>query len=102
MGSFSKYPDNNIIRFNGAAQWVEGKAELIPTTNKEVSPGYKMDLTPVYAGQVTSAKRGFNLRSDKSLLIQDEWETSERGTAITWQWLTYAKVELKSNKVILS
>ncbi|MBC7889645.1 MAG: heparinase II/III family protein [Ferruginibacter sp.] len=93
---------HNIIRFNGAPQWIEGKADLVPTTNKAVSPGYKMDLTPVYAGQVVSAQRGFNLRSDKSMLIQDEWETGERGTAITWQWLTYAKVELKANQVLLS
>lgn len=93
---------HNILRFNGTNQWVNGKAELIPVKDKSMSPGYKIDLTPVYSGQMVSVQRGFNLRSDKSVLIQDEWQSGERGASVSWQMITFADVELKKNEVVLA
>jgi hypothetical protein len=93
---------HNILRFNGTNQWVAGKAEIVPVKEKSVSPGYKMDLSPIYSGQMVSVHRGINLRTDKSVLIQDEWQTGERGAAVTWQMITYANVEMKKNEIVLT
>jgi hypothetical protein len=93
---------HNILRFNGTNQWIAGKAEITPAKAKTVSPGYKIDLTPIYAGQMLSVQRGFNLRPDKSVLIEDEWQSGERGAAVTWQMITYADVEVKKNEFVLT
>jgi len=93
---------HNILRFNGTNQWVDGKAEIIPLKEKSVSPGYKIDLTPIYSGQMASVQRGYNLRPDKSVLIQDEWQSGERGASVTWQMITYANVELMKDEIVLT
>jgi len=93
---------HNILRFNGTNQWVDGKAKIIPVKQKSVLPGYKIDLTPIYAGQMASVQRGFNLRPDKSVLIQDEWQSGERGASVSWQMITYANVELKKDEIVLA
>jgi len=93
---------HNILRFNGTNQWVDGKAEIIPANEKSVSPGYKIDLTPIYAGQMATVQRGFSLRPDKSVLIQDEWQSGERGASVSWQMITYANVELKKDEIVLT
>ena len=93
---------HNILRFNQTNQWVDGKAEIILANEKSVSPGYKIDLTPIYAGQMTAVQRGFHLRPDKSVLIQDEWLSGERGASVSWQMITYANVELKKDEVVLT
>jgi hypothetical protein len=93
---------HNILRFNGTNQWVDGKAELTPVKEKSMLPGYKIDLSPIYAGQMAAVQRGFHLRQDKSVLIQDEWQSGERGAAVTWQMITYANVEFKKNEIILT
>lgn len=93
---------HNILRFNGTNQWVDGKAELIKVSEKRVSPGYKMDLSQIYSGQMVSVWRGINIRPDKSVLIQDEWRSGERGVSVAWQMITYADVELKKNEIVLT
>jgi oligo-alginate lyase len=93
---------HNILRFNGATQWVDGKSELTPVVEKSLIPGYKMDLTPIYAGQMDAVQRGFSLRPDKSIFIQDEWHAGSHGAAVTWQMITYASVELKKNEIVLT
>jgi hypothetical protein len=93
---------HNILRFNGANQWIDGKADIIPVNENNMSPGYKIDLSQIYAGQMTSVNRGFSLRPDKSVLIQDEWQTGERGASVCWQMITYANVELKENEIVLT
>lgn len=93
---------HNILRFNGTNQWVDGKAEITPAKAKSMSPGYKIDLTPIYTGQMAAVQRGFHLRADKSVLIQDEWKSGERGASVSWQMITYANVELKKDEIVLT
>jgi len=93
---------HNILRFNGTNQWVEAKAEIIPVKGNSMSPGYKIDLTPIYTGQMASVQRGCTLRPDKSVLIQDEWQSGERGASVSWQMITYANVELKKDEIVLT
>ena len=91
---------HNILRFNGTNQWIDGKAEITPA--KALSQAYKIDLTPIYMGQVLSVQRGYCLFPDKSVLIQDEWQTGERGASVSWQMITYANVELKKDEIELT
>ena len=93
---------HSILRFNGAVQLVDGKAEIRPAKNPLVSPAYLVDLTPVYADQVVTATRGISLRPDRSVMIRDEWQTGDRGLAVAFQWMTFAKVEIKNDSIILA
>ena len=93
---------HNILRFNGSNQWVDGKAEITPAKAKTMSPGYKMDLSSVYADQMAAVHRGFHLRADKCVLIQDEWQSGPRGASVSWQMITYANVELKKDEIVLT
>ena len=49
-----------------------------------------------------SVQRGFYLRPDKSVLIQDEWQSGEHGASVSWQMITYANVELKKDEIVLT
>ena len=93
---------HNILRFNSAAPWVEGNAELRPAKHADITAGFVADLTPAYAGQVKSVARGYSLRPDHSVVIRDEWTTGDRATLVTAQWMTYAKVALEKDGALLT
>lgn len=93
---------HNILRFNGAPQWVDGKSELRPAKHPAIPSGFVVDLTPPYEGQIKSAARGFSLRPDRRLVIRDEWTTGERATLVAAQWMTYAKVTLEKGGALLT
>jgi oligo-alginate lyase len=93
---------HNILRFNGAFPWVDGKAEMRPAKHADIAAGFVVDLTPTYAGQVQSAQRGLSLRPDRSLLIRDEWTTGGRAALVAAQWMTYAKVTLEKDAAVLT
>ena len=93
---------HNILRFNSAAPWVEGNAELRPAKHADIAAGFVADLTPVYAGKVKSVARGFSLRADRRLVIRDEWTTADRAALVTAQWMTYAKVTIEKDGATLT
>lgn len=93
---------HNILRFNSGVQWVDGMTEIRPATRAEAQPGYTMDLTPAYAGQVSAVRRGISLRPGRALVVRDEWQAGERGVLVAWQWLTFAKVEITPDGATLT
>jgi hypothetical protein len=93
---------HNLLRFDGAPQDVNAKAEMRPAKNLPAgAAGFVMELSPVYAGQVAHVQRGIRLEPDRRALIQDEWQTADRATTVTWQWLTRAEVTLESDGATL-
>lgn len=81
---------HNILRFNDEPQRIDGKAEITELPTGQT--GNVVELSPVYAGQVASARRTVRLEADRSVWIDDEWTTAERPVTAAWQWLTQAAV----------
>ncbi len=89
-------PDgHNIPRFSGARPQVEGQATIA-----QHGAGFTvLNLTPAYAGQVDLLQRGVKLLPDRSVMIQDEWESEPQ--PVTFQWLTHAKASIDGRTVTL-
>ena len=99
---FRKGPEgHNLLRFDGAQQEIEGKAEIIPATKKAGAPAYIVDLTSIYKRQVRAVRRGFELLPDGRVVIQDEWTAADHATTVTWQWLTRANATVALPGLVL-
>ena len=84
---------HNLLRFDGAPQLVDAKAEIRPLpTSAADAPGFIVDLSPVVREQVAHAERRVRLHPDRSVSIEDEWTTRTAATHVTFQWLTRADV----------
>lgn len=92
---------HNILRFDDAPQEVRGFAEIKDFRGEGENPHTIVDLTPIYAGHVSAARRGVCLRADHRVLIQDEWTAGERPVEVTWQWLTHAEMAVEPHGVML-
>ena len=91
--SFRTGPDgHNILRFNGARQDVDGKAQIRAFALGKGDVGSIIELSSVYRSQVEEADRRVTLHGDGSVTINDEWVTGSRPVAVSWQWLTQATV----------
>lgn len=62
---------HNILTLDAQPQRVDGHAPITKTTANETI----VDLSAVYAGQFMSARRGVQLRPDRSVRLQDELRT---------------------------
>lgn len=56
--------------------------------------GAILDLSPVFAGQASRARRGFAFRPGSHALIRDELEGLNPGDVVRWAMLTRSKIEL--------
>jgi oligo-alginate lyase len=92
---------HNLIRFNNAPQRVDASAEIRPVPPVDGAQGFIVELTPVVRDQVTSARRQFTLRPDRSVNIRDEWTTRDKATEVTWQWLTQATATTETDGFLL-
>ena len=81
---------HNLLRFDHAPQRVDAKAEIRPAEG-----GFIVDLSPVVRDQVASAQRRFSLKSDRTVIIRDEWKTGPVAAEVSWQWLTQAAVTIE-------
>lgn len=90
---------HNILRFDGAGQWVLGSCDKAYHWHKQMGDCFEFDLTPAYANAATFVRRRAQLNADGSLLIEDEWESVSR--LIRWQWLTFAEVEMEEGGGLL-
>ncbi len=94
---------HNLLRFDGALLDVNAKAEMRPARNSAgQAPGFIMDLTSVNSARVKRAERGVRLNADRSVLIQDEWETGANAVNAAWQWLTFAQVAVDGGTATLT
>ncbi len=66
-----------------------------------VTPEATFDLTAVYGENIKKAIRKFQKDSPASVVIEDNFETSEKTRLITWQLLTTADVELVKGGAVL-
>lgn len=92
---------HNTLTFNRKLQNVKGKAEITGYSDNENDMYIISDLTPVYEGQVKSAKRAVSLIDKEYVVVEDKIETSNHFTMATWTLVTPAKAEIISDKVLL-
>lgn len=92
---------HNIIRFNGASQWVAGHAEVTEFQGGGATPHTTIDLTPLYPDHISCARRRITMRNRREVLIEDEWTAGAAPLDISWQWLTYAEVVIRSHSLEL-
>ena len=92
---------HNTLTFNRKLQNVKGKAEITGFSDNENDMYIISDLTPVYEGQVKSAKRAVSLIDKEYVVVEDKIETSNHFTMATWTLVTPAKAEIISDKVLL-
>ncbi len=83
---------HNIVRFNGALQEVNGKAEIRALPTENGIAGNVVELSPLYKSQVEKVSRRVKLHPNRSVSIEDEWTTSEKAVDYAFQWLTTAKI----------
>jgi hypothetical protein len=94
IGSLS----HNVLTVDGRHQRVSGDAAIVQSGEH----GTIVDLTPVYDGQLAEARRGVQLRADRSVLVQDEIRSlAATGAApltrVRWAMLTGAEVALEKD-----
>lgn len=100
--TFRVGPDShNILRFNNARQEVSGSATISKLSDKNGAVGNVLDLTSIYKSQVKKVTRTVRLFHDKSITIQDEWQTRDQTVDYTFQWVTGAKVRLQPYGIVL-
>ncbi|HEX9958623.1 MAG TPA: heparinase II/III family protein, partial [Fibrella sp.] len=92
---------HNILRFDGAQQLIDGKADIRELSARNGAVGNVVDLTPLYAGQVAKAQRTIRLNVDRTVNLDDEWTTANEPVAASWQWLTKASVSRIPNGLLL-
>lgn len=90
---------HNVLMVDGAQQRIAGKAPIIAAKTGSTV----IDTTSVYAGQLAKAQRGVALLSDRTVLIQDEYDTLNKTTSVRWAMLTRAAIKIEdSGKASLS
>jgi len=82
---------HSTLTINDSLFNVGGKAKLVNFT-EGVKPEATFDMTPVYRGNLTSAKRRFTKDSDHSLIIEDDLLLNDSTKNITWELMTTADV----------
>ena len=83
---------HNLLLFDGQMQDVTGKAEIRELPNGKDFIGNVVALTTLYRGQVAKAERYVRLFADRTVCIEDFWETGNQGVEAAFQWLTQATV----------
>jgi len=81
---------HNVLMVNGEQQRVEGMA---PVTLSRAGRTV-VDLGEVYQGQLAAARRGVELRPDRTVVVQDEF-TAAGEASVRWAMLTRAEVRLE-------
>lgn len=101
-GIFRLGPEShNILRFNGAAQLVDGNGRFVRFQSEGEQPHSVVELSSLYRDQVNAVRRGVMLLPDKAVIFQDEWTTGDKPADVTWQMLTRAKVTVLPGKILL-
>jgi len=95
-----KNQGHSTITVNDARFLVDGTATITNFKDAGV-PEVTIDLTPLYGNNLNSISRRFVKESNRSVLIEDNIEPSEKTEWITWQLMTCADVEIVKDGAIL-
>jgi hypothetical protein len=91
---------HSTLTVNDALHRVDGMASLVEFKDGDI-PEAAFEMSPVFEGQLKSARRRFIKDSPRSLVIEDEIEISESTSTVTWQLMTQAEVEFTKTGAVL-
>jgi hypothetical protein len=91
---------HNTLTFDNQHQLVKGYAKVDSWLDKNGQKHVISDLSKVYEGQVSSAKRGIALSADKSVVVRDEIKTGDKPVTMRWNLLTPATVKVVDGKTV--
>jgi hypothetical protein len=81
---------HNTLTINNEAQLVKGKGSILRFSEDPKNAFTIIDMTEVYAGQLSKALRGFRLLPDGRVLIQDEVCAALEPAELCWAMTTPA------------
>ncbi|MBI5381129.1 MAG: heparinase II/III family protein, partial [Opitutae bacterium] len=85
---------HNILVVDGQQQLLAGKAEIVTARAGRTV----IDSTTVYAGQLAQARRGAELRADRTVVLQDEIAApGDKTVIVRWGMVTSAEVKLAAD-----
>lgn len=88
------YPTDHIVT---------GKATILESFNSAEEKGGKLDLTPIYVGQVSSATRKTVIYKDSYLKVEDEIKAlPDEDAELVWRFVTPAEIAISEGMIILS
>jgi len=91
---------HNVLRFDGADQCVDGRADWVHVKTEGPSPHAIVRLDSIYPDRVQNVSRGLAFLSG-GILIQDEWTAGDKDVEAEWLMLTRAQVSVKDQTVHL-
>lgn len=89
---------HNVLVVDGKLQELSGTAPIVEHTVGEEYSHTIVDMTAVYAGQLSKATRGVALADGGSVVIEDAIETLQNPTEIRWGMVSYAEVQIESSQ----
>ena len=95
-----KNQGHSTITVNDERFDVEGQAKIVDFKDTE-QPEVTIDMTGLYFKNLNSLKRRFVKENNKSIIIEDKFETNDSTKTITWGLMTQADVQLTKNGAVL-
>jgi hypothetical protein len=90
MNSYS----HNILTVDSMQQRVDGHASIDRFSDRPEFSYAISDLTSIYNGQLSAAKRGAAIRNGKYVVVRDEFESFDKPVTVRWVMLTSADVKI--------
>lgn len=91
---------HNTLTVNGDRHRVNGKAEIIQTFDTDAKRGAKLNLSPVFALDLSSAEREIVLVNEDYLQVTDQLRTNNNAATLKWSMATRATPEIINNNTI--
>jgi hypothetical protein len=82
---------HNTLVIDGKLQRVAGRGDVVAFSHDPAFPHSILDLSPVYAGQAGSVRRGVALLPSGAVLVQDEISGLPPGRLVRWGMVTRAR-----------
>ena len=93
---------HNTLTVNGMAHNVAGRAKIVDVVDTDAARGGTVDLTPVFDGQLSSAKREILLVNDDYLSVTDYISALHDASAdIDWRMVTDASATVTDSGILL-
>jgi hypothetical protein len=85
---------HNTLTIDGQLHRVDGEARIAGFSDAAGNPCAIVDLTPVFAGQAARVRRGFRVRQDREVLVQDELSGLKPGADVRWAMATGTEITI--------
>src|SRR5690606_23384587 len=83
------HDSHSIITVNGRPPRVEGRGTLLHSGgDDDALPHTALDLTTLYAGDLSSARRSVAMVDDAAVIVDDRWRAGERDVVVRWAMMT--------------